>query len=237
MAPFFSIAIPSYEMNGEGMDFLDFSLSKINQQKFKSFEVVISDHSKNDDIKNLCVKWRNLIDIRYFKNKENRGSSSTNINFAMKQCRGTWIKILFQDDFLFHDNSLSEIEKFLLSNPKVKWLASACEHTQDGKTFINKFTPQWNDAIHLGVNTISSPSVICIKNEIISGDKPLLFNEELIWLMDVEFYRRLYDKYGPPAFLQDVGVVNRLGPHRLSSTIEEQVKAKEVQLMINLYGA
>lgn len=235
MPVFFSIAIPTYEMNGQGVDFLEFSFKKIHKQTFKNFELVISDHSKNNDIQKLCTKWKNLLNVRYYKNDTKRGSSSANINFAISKCKGVWIKILFQDDFLFHEDSLLKIYNFLQSNPDSKWLASGCEHTKDGKTFINRFIPKWNSLIHLGQNTISSPSVISLRNDLVSQNK-VLFDERLIWLMDVDFYKKLYNKYGPPAILEDINVVNRLGEHRLSSLIEEQTKNKEVELMFNLYG-
>ena len=49
-----SIAIPVYEMNSTGADFLKLSLSKICEQTFTDVEVVISDHSKDEEIKKVC---------------------------------------------------------------------------------------------------------------------------------------------------------------------------------------
>jgi glycosyltransferase involved in cell wall biosynthesis len=55
--PFFSVAIPTYGYDGKGSDFLNFSLSKLSSQTFKDFEVVISDHSSDDTIKEVFERW------------------------------------------------------------------------------------------------------------------------------------------------------------------------------------
>ena len=44
-----SIAIPTYDSNGEGAEFIRFSLDQIKKQSFKDLEVIISDDSNNDN--------------------------------------------------------------------------------------------------------------------------------------------------------------------------------------------
>ena len=227
--PYFSIAIPAYEMKGRGVEFLDFSLKKLSEQNFKDFQIVISDHSINVDIQNLCSKWGNILNIKYLKYNEKRGSSSANINNAIKNSDGEWIKILFQDDFLYDNNSL-EILKQSLENNNVHWLASGCEHSNDGKTMYRKFFPRWNNKLYEGVNTLSSPSVITIKNGLNE-----YFDENLIWLMDVDFYQKLYLKYGEPKFLNEVTVINRTWGDRLSDNISKHTKEQEKKILISRY--
>ena len=60
MSNFFSIAIPTYEMKGKGVEYLEHSFQILNNQTFKDFEIIISDHSKSDDIKLLCDKWKDI---------------------------------------------------------------------------------------------------------------------------------------------------------------------------------
>ena len=219
-----SICIPTYEMNGEGYKFLNHSLDILTKQSFKDFEVVISDHSSNDDIEKLCQNYNNRLKINYKKNLEKIGSSSANINNAIKNAKGELIKILFQDDFLYDENSL----KTTVSNfdiKKDKWLVSRSEHSHDGFTFVRDFTPQYNHNIHLGINTISSPSVLTILNK-----KPFLFDENLICLMDCDYYKRYYIEYGLPKILNTVTVVNRIGGHQVSNTIvNAELQKNELQ--------
>lgn len=227
-----SICIPTYEMKGMGVKFLQQSFDILAEQTFKDFDIVISDHSQDDNIKNLCDEYQGELEINYFKNTENRGSSSANLNNAIRQATGRLIKILFQDDFLFNEKSLEEtIKGFDLD--KDVWLVSACEHSRDGQTFERPFYPKYNNKIHLGKNTLSSPSTLTIKNE-----TPLLFDEKLLWLMDCDYYRRLYDKFGSPKILNAITVVNRSGEHQVTKVLAtRKVRNQERDYMINKFGS
>ena len=118
--PFFSIAIPTYGYNGKGAEFLKFSLDILKKQTFKDFEIIISDHSIDNTISEILPKYSNNLNITYIKNDVGRGVISPNINNAMKECNGKYIKILFQDDFLYDYNSLQIQHDFIINNRKFK---------------------------------------------------------------------------------------------------------------------
>ena len=223
-----SIAIPCYEMHGQGGLFIKHNLDMINRQTYKNIEVVISDHSKSDIIYNVVLKWIGKLNIKYIKNEDNIGSSSANINNAINNCSGDLIKIIFQDDFLFDEDSVYlTVKNFDLSK---FWLVTTCLHTTDGVNFYNKHTPRWNDLIYTGINTISSPSVLTIRNDV-----DLRFDNDLIWLMDVDMYKKLFDRYGKPMILNEITVVNRIWGSQLSNTIPKEIKDKELQKMVDTY--
>ena len=230
--PFFSIAIPTYEMKGYGEEFLTKSFAVLINQTFKDFEIVVSDHSKNDNIKNLCEIWSERLNINYLKNEYKIGGSSPNINNAIKNCKGLWIKLLFQDDFLYDSKSLETLKIHIEKNLDKPWVASACEHTENGITMYRPFYPRWVEDIHLGNNTISSPSVITIKNT----DDKLFFDEDLIWLMDVEYYKRMHTKHGEPSYLNKINVVNRTWHDSMSNSLSNDKKNNEVALIIKKYN-
>jgi nucleoside-diphosphate-sugar epimerase len=220
--PFFSIAIPAYGYNGKGKDFLEHNLNTLKSQTFKEFEVVISDHSTDDTIKDLCDSWRDRLNIKYIRNEIGRGVISPNLNVALKNCSGKWIKILFQDDFLYDNESLVNTYNFILKNKDISWMATSFVHTDDEVNFYRDICPSWNDELYIGNNTIGCPSVISIKNENI-----LLFDESLNWLMDCEYYKRMFDKYGEPSILITFTVVNRNMNDRLTNTISDEIKKAE----------
>lgn len=228
--PFFSIAIPTYEMHGFGVEFLTHSFNICFKQTFIDFEIVVSDHSKNDEIKKICEEWSEKLNIRYIKNTENIGSSSSNINNAIKNSNGSWIKLLWQDDFLYSTESLMDIYNEINESKNKNWLVTACDHSNDGVNFYRPFFPKWNNEIQYGNNTISSPSVLTIKN-----DDLIFFDDRLIWLMDVDYYKQMYDKWGLPIFLQKINVVNRTWGSQLSNTITNDRKKSEYFLMIEKY--
>jgi glycosyltransferase involved in cell wall biosynthesis len=219
--PFFSIAIPTYGYNGKGVEFLEHNLTIIESQTFKDFEVIISDHSTDDTILAIFNKWSDRLNIKYFRNENGRGIISPNINNAMRQCTGKWIKVLFQDDFLFDENALKIQYQFINFNSEIKWLMTAFHHSNDGVTYYNAFIPRWNNLIWTGYNTMGCPSGLTMKNESL-----IFFDEGLNWLMDVDYYKQLFDRYGEPKILNDFTVVNRTWGNRLTDKEEKMVYLK-----------
>jgi len=224
--PFFSVAIPTWEIAGKGAEYLDHSFNILAQQTFKDFEIVVSDHSFDNSIRDVCFRWKDFLDVGYFKNSRGRGKIAPNLNSAIKNCGGKYIKILFQDDFLYDINSLEIIHESILKNPDNRWFVTACVHTRDCVTVYDKMVPRYHDRIHEGINTISCPTVLTIKNE-----NPMLFDESLNWLVDVEYYKRLYDNYGLPIVIDSVCAVNRDSEVRTTTMITEQAKEREVERM------
>jgi hypothetical protein len=202
--PFFSIAIPAYGYNGRGSSYLQHNLLILEKQNFKDFEVVISDHSTDNTIKNIYDSWKDKLNIKYIPNNKGRGYISPNLNVSMQNCIGKWIKILFQDDFLYDENSLKKTNEYLFNNKNTKWLATEFYHSNDGINLYRHYIPKWVDDIWTGNNTMGCPSSITIKNENL-----LLFEESIEWLMDVEYYKRMFDKFGPPNIMNEITVVNR----------------------------
>lgn len=225
-----SVCMPMHEMKGYAY-FLRKQLDILCNQTFKDFDVVISDHSKKDNIKKICDSYSDRLDIKYFHNPTGPYTSAFNTNFAMKHCTGKLIKILFLDDFFYHKDALKDIvDNFDLN--KDHWLVTACEHTKDGTTYYWPFYPKYHDMIHHGENTISSPSVMTIKNEDI-----MLFDERMLWLMDVDYYKRMHDKFGLPKIVNKINVVNTVGEHQASATTAtKERRAKEYRWVLQKFG-
>jgi SAM-dependent methyltransferase len=229
--PFFSVVIPAYEMHGRGVEFLEFSFAILARQTFRDFEIVVSDHSSDAEIESACKRWQDRLKIKYRKYADKRGSSSANLNHAISQADGNWIKILFQDDFLLGAKALETIHARLVATEQATWIAVGCEHTMDGTTLNRPFRPRWNDDLFRGKNTLSSPSVIAFRR-----DTSERFDEDLMWLMDVDFYQRMFLRYGEPLYLYESLVVNRVWGNRLSDTLSEAVKQKEHAILEARYA-
>lgn len=225
-----SICIPTYEMNGKGVEYLNHSLNILSNQTYRDFEVVISDQSDNLDIKNLCEKWNGNLNIKYISYKDGLRRSSSNINNAIKHASGDIIRILFQDDFLYDKQSLeTELVHFLGNHND--WMVTACCHTKDGINLTNPFYPKYNDIIHYGNNTISSPSVLMLYKKSF-----LEFDESLLWLMDVEYYKRMFDSFGLPSICNYITVVNREHDNQVSNIhVTDEVKKYELNYINSKY--
>jgi GT2 family glycosyltransferase len=216
-------------MNNLGATFLYFNLSKILFQTHEDIEVIISDHSRNDSILNICKDFfKRGLDITYIKNENMVGNSSANLNEAIKSAKGDIIKVIFQDDFLYHDQSIEDIVKEYQKGDDVKWLVTSCCHTEDGSLYYNYMDPEYTLNILEGNNRISSPSVLSFIN---SEDK-LLFDPDFIWLMDCDYYYRMYQKYGAPFYLKSTNVVNRHWGGQLTKILPKDIMDMEHLLVL-----
>jgi glycosyltransferase involved in cell wall biosynthesis len=221
-----SICIPTTELvysNGQimGPYMLGHLLKSISNQTFTDYEIIISDQSKSDIIKDECNNWKDL-NIKYYKNTYGLGSAAKNLNFAFTKSMGEYIKPIFQDDFFYSPNTLEYIVSNLGDN---NWGFVGTYHCNENEinNLYRPFSPVWDDPIKIlsGKNTVSGPSVMFFKNE------NNLFDEDLCWLNDVEFYYRLYLKYGLPILLPRQEIVQRLRIEGVSNTLTSDIKNEE----------
>jgi hypothetical protein len=189
--PQISICIPAYEMNPYGVQYLDTLLKSIRLQIFQDYEVVISDHSQNNNIENLCDNFKDL-PIRYHRYTEKFGNGPANTNNCLKLARGKYIKPMFQDDVFCEKDALTILYYTLKASGK-KWIACSCNHIdKEGiNCLIKDFYPHWNNK---GKNNftayfkdpyIGSPSRVMWKTT-----PDLFFDESLIHYMDVDMWYR-----------------------------------------------
>jgi glycosyltransferase involved in cell wall biosynthesis len=221
----FSIVIPTWEQHGFGIIFLEQLLQSIRSQTLKDFEIIISDHSISNEIKNLVFNFSDL-NMVYVKNENLRGNSPANLNNGLRLAKGEIIKIMFQDDFFVNNNSLEMIKNHF-DNNSCHWLVNGCCHTTDGINLERYMIPSWNDNILEGVNTISSPSVLSIKNSEIS-----FFDENLTMLMDCDYYYTLFKKHGLPGILPEYLIANRIHKYQISSMYTKDIN-EEINLVKN----
>lgn len=220
-----SIAIPTYECHGRGAEFLDYSLARMSAQTFKDFQVVITDDSLDDDIEKFCDRNPHGLNIKYVRNPTKSINFSQNTNRAIMHSDGEIVKILYQDDFLYGPNSLMQIVQAF--HDDTRWLVSSCMHTyNDGVDIERRHDPSYHPYIHHGTNTIGCPSVLAIRKS-----NNIFFDERLVWLMDVEYYKRLHDAYGPPHICHGVTSVVRIWNNQLSQTMKQEIKDAEYAIV------
>jgi len=225
-----SIAIPCYEMHGVGAECLEFSFSKIKDQTFKDYQVVVSDSSNDDKIQILCGKWKDEFDLKYVKSTECAGSPTSNFNKVIKNCDGEWIKLLCLDDFFLYKSSLQRIADAIDEN--YSWIVTGYDHTYDRVNFERFHFPQINPQIYI-TNTIGSPSCAVIKN--IEGLPE--FDNNLIYAFDCEFYYNMIKKYGNPKLLFDPTVATLLSKDSLTSTdATQELINKENEYILRKHG-
>ncbi|MEI6426717.1 MAG: glycosyltransferase [Candidatus Absconditabacteria bacterium] len=221
-----SVCIPTYEMKGNGEKFLKQLFDTLDMQTIKPYEVCISDHSVNDEIKELCEKTSSL-NIVYQRYEEHRGSNSWNINNAISMASGNISDIMFQDDFYYDSNSLNE----RVQNLKGKWGLTSTIHLKHEKNELYwKLTPEWRNDIYLGRNSIGSPSLCTFYK-----DSFIPFDTNLRMLMDCDFYEAMKRTHGDPDISNVVTVVTRQWDGQLQHHINDDEIQKELAVTISRY--
>jgi glycosyltransferase involved in cell wall biosynthesis len=208
-----SIAIPTYECHGKGWIYLAELFNSIYKQTEKDVEVVVSDQSTDTMILSLCDYYKNHLNIKYVRGDDVKRSNSPNANNAIKHCSSDLIKVMFADDFFISDTALKQfINAFESFNSN--WVVSGCAHCNSIHQMYRPFIPRYNDDIHIGNNTISSPSVLAFRGK-------HYFDESLVMLMDCDLYKNLYNQYGDPFVITDFLICNRLHENQMQNTSKD----------------
>jgi hypothetical protein len=151
------------------------------------------------------------------------GKMAENTNAAIKASKGDLIKILYMDDYFKDEHALGAIVELFTGG----WLVTGCINDQG----YGEHYPTYNHDIHTGNNTIGSPSVLTILN-----DSPLLFDESMTWMLDCDYYKRLYERYGPPTILNDINVVIGIHPGQATNRLSDDIKHKEEHYLHEKYN-
>jgi glycosyltransferase involved in cell wall biosynthesis len=101
--PFFSVIIPTYNRSEELFN----CLSKLVNQTFKDFEVIICDDGSNDGTKETVNYFILSLDIKYLFN-QNSGGPAKPRNNGIDHAQGYWIAFLDSDD-LWYDDKLEKV--------------------------------------------------------------------------------------------------------------------------------
>lgn len=113
-----SLCVPSYNRP----DTLSQLINSFVNQKYKNKELVISDDSTTDEIKNI-VRQYSLPEIKYSHNKPNLGLAK-NLFKSMENASGDYLIILGDDDVLLNAGVLGEYVKIFEKYPKVDFIYS-----------------------------------------------------------------------------------------------------------------
>ena len=190
-------------------------MSTIYCQTFQDYEIVISDHSKSEEISDYILGRDRVV---YMRNDKDYGNGVANLNNCLRYASGEIIKIMFQDDVMFSAKCLEEFDAAF--SKRTEWAVCGCNHTRDMVNFYQTMVPSWGDRLADGFNTISSPSVLAIRNEDIE-----FFDEKLTMMMDIEYYLRM-NKRQQMTIIPDCLVTNRQHPNQISSRYNLDLKTE-----------
>lgn len=202
MSPFFSICIPVYK----NTTYLGRLLQSIAEQTCGDYEVVIADDSPNEVVEVFLQTNFSGLPIVYHKNAQALGTPA-NWNKAIDLAKGTWIKLMHDDDWFAHKEVLSRLKDRLqdhqpamvYTNYRNVALSDLQRTTQKmtGSAARRQFVHRHPEALYAR-NIIGPPSVTLIHRTL--GNR---YDERMKWLVDIDFYMQLLPAT-PVLYIQEV---------------------------------
>ncbi len=182
-----SICIPAYKR----LAYLEKLLVSIGQQRFRDFEVIVTDDSPDDSVALLCERFEKAFPLHYHKNEPALGTPK-NWNEAMRRAKGEWIKIMHDDDWFTDENALGLFHEAVLAHPKTSFFFAAFRNVPDqGKPETVRCS--WWDRLVLKASPlhlfrkvyIGNPSCTLVRREPL-----LLYDRRFKFVVDFEYYIR-----------------------------------------------
>jgi glycosyltransferase involved in cell wall biosynthesis len=230
MPPEISICIPAYKQPAN----LRRLLESIEIQNFQDFEVIITDDSSDDCLLEVINDKSWSFRIQHFRNKTALGSPG-NWNSAISKAVGNWVKLMHHDDWFEDENSLQNFFDATLEQPNAKFFY--CSTLIYDTITLEKFL--YKPSLERIVNLKSQPAGLFHANVIgaptttfIHKDACKLYDTNLIWLVDIEYYIRMMQQFGITKIEKPLIVTSAKQAHQLTTLL---LNNKEVEISENLY--
>jgi glycosyltransferase involved in cell wall biosynthesis len=186
MSVFISICIPTYNSGTK----LEKLLDSIKVQTFKNYEIIVSDDSPNESVKEIVEQKYKDLNIQYYHNPLPLGTPG-NWNNALSKTKGDWIKLMHHDDWLMDETVLQTFVDHIGKDPGAKLIYCAFRNinTDDGSStdgstsWFELMLLKWN-YLNLYKNFIGNPSCTLVSAAL----KPYEYDKRIKWLIDFDFY-------------------------------------------------
>lgn len=189
--PLISITIPTYK----NVPLLKRLLDSIATQTFGDYEVIITDDTPDESVQELVHAYSQIKNLKYFKNNMPLGTPE-NWNEGIRKASGDWIKIMHHDDWFSRNDALELLSNQTQQNVDCIFFAyknvyqNNQEQTEEviasAKEVENLLKTPW---LLFASNKIGPPSVTMIRQSILE-----VYDNQLKWRVDTEFYIRLIQK-------------------------------------------
>ncbi|TXJ29081.1 MAG: glycosyltransferase family 2 protein [Chitinophagaceae bacterium] len=198
--PKVSICVPAYNQPR----LLERLLISIAGQDHKNIEVIISDDSTNDGVKIVAEKFMEQLEIKYYPHQPAL-KTPRNWNFAIDKAVGDFYMLVHQDDWFHVPYAISKFLSVFRNDQTIDFVF--CRNTaitEDGQELILQGIPsllttlpqKYNHLIRF--NVIGPPS-----NTMLRKGVDIRYDEEYIWLVDVDYYVRLLKKKYKPEYINE----------------------------------
>ncbi len=198
--PFISICIPAFQR----VTYLQRLLASLAQQSYSNYEVIITDDSPDNSVKELVQQFAASLPINYSKNDPAAGTPG-NWNIAMQKAKGDWIKLMHDDDWFALPSSL---QKFATAagGSTCDFIFSASNNVYSSGKEVNEFLTGWrkdmleeNTLNLFFLNVIGHPSTVMHRK-----DDGILYDSQYKWVVDIDFYIRYLQQHNGYVYLPEM---------------------------------
>lgn len=229
-----SIIIPSYN----NISLFKKALWSVLNQDVDNFEVIVSDDSTNDLIKDYCNRL-NDNRIIYVKRTNKYGGAIGNWNNGLRNFTGEYIIVLHHDEELGDTHFLSRLLNtfsmgydLVISDIRVK--EGEKQFRRGRINGMLKKTLLAFPVSFFALNPIGPCACIAFSAELLQE-----FDEHLAWLVDIDWYYRLINIAKRPIFLRK-SVINSYSGHQDQITNNINIRKtniKDSQYLKKKYGS
>jgi glycosyltransferase involved in cell wall biosynthesis len=225
-----SVCIPAYKHP----EYLLRALTSLATQQCSNWEVVITDDSPDDSVYQVVQQFRHQLPIQYFKNTPAHGMPA-NWNTCYDKARGTYIKILHDDDWLAHPQALEKMAAALDNNPDCDFVYTAFSnhYLESGSIEEMRCHPFYRRLLSKSPinlfqrNFIGPPSVIMHRN------KPAYrYDVKTRWVVDIDFYMQVLEANRRFVYIDEVLVNVGISGEQIT---RDCFRVREVEIPENFY--
>jgi glycosyltransferase involved in cell wall biosynthesis len=191
--PLVSICIPAYKR----LHYLERLLASIAIQTFTDYEVVVTDDSPDESVGEFIAGYKAIHNIRYYRNKATLGTPE-NWNEAIRLAKGSWIKLMHDDDWFANEHALHIFYKSSMKKPACSFFFSAYVNIEENSNVRKPVFLAWLGRLLLWQSPlnlfkkqyIGNPSCTFIRSR-----SDLIYDSHFKWVVDFEYYIRYLKKF------------------------------------------
>lgn len=186
--PAISICIPAYRQP----QLLLRCLQSIASQTWKDFEVIITDDSPDDSVKELVASFHAGFPLQYRKNPVPLGSPG-NWNAGLAIASGKYIKVLHQDDWLRTPDALAKYILAFEQHPTAGFVFSACYNVKkDGSATLHAPGARQLQRLQTNPECLFLGNFVGAPSTVVFSRLPVIpYDLQMKWLVDIDQYIRL----------------------------------------------
>ena len=183
-----SICIPAYK----NIQFLRRLLDSIAMQTFTDYEVIITDDSPDDTVKDFLGNFAGIKNLKYYRNQVALGTPE-NWNEGIRRSTGTWVKLMHDDDWFTSPDALQVFHGAVAANPGCQFFFSAFQNVIEETGKVQVVTCDWLDKLILNLSPLHLFKRVYVGNPsctLIKRDVHLFYDKNFKFVVDFEYYIR-----------------------------------------------